>query len=102
MSEPSAELTAIVRSRVRELRSKPFPELAALPVREVRKIDIAGKRGDLNTYRVNHSPDELLIVVQAYRANFLGFGEQLHAEGFVVSSAGKTTDATEQLLEDYV
>jgi hypothetical protein len=97
----TAEMAARVRSRIGELRAKSFDELAALPERETRNIDLSGKSASLSTYRVSRSSDELLIVVQVYRARFLGLSEQLRAEGFLVSSAGEVTEAPEQLLWDY-
>jgi hypothetical protein len=95
-------MVASVRSRIGELRAKSFGELAALPERETRRIEVSGKSASLDTYRIYRSSDELLIVVQAYRARFFGLSEQIRAEGFLASSNGETAEAPEPLLRDYL
>jgi hypothetical protein len=97
----TAEMIATVRSRIGDLRAKSFSELAALPERETRSIDVSGKAASLSTYRISRSSDELLIVVQVYRSRFLGLSEQIRAEGFIASSTGEITQAPEQLLWDH-
>jgi hypothetical protein len=98
----TAQMIAKVRSRIGELRAKSYRELAGLPERETRNIDVSGKSAALNTYRISRSSDEVLIVVQIYRARFFGLSEEIHVEGFLASSTGKTAEAPEQLLADYV
>jgi hypothetical protein len=95
------QMVASVQSRVAELRNLSFSEIQALPESETSELEMLGKRIRLSVYRASKSPDRTLVVAQAFRDRWFGISAEIRAAGFVISSTGEKSEASEEMLWDY-
>jgi hypothetical protein len=97
----TSEMNSIVRSRIRDLRSRSFTELGLLPEAETTQLKIGGESVSLSVYRGPHTENGLLIVVQALRDRYWGISTEIQVEGFIARSSGEMAEAAEEALWDF-
>jgi hypothetical protein len=96
------EIESLVRARLAALRSKPFGELQALPEVHTDQVLVHEKPVNFSVFREAQESGRVLIAVQAFRKTLGGMSTQICVEGFLAAPSGELTEATEELLWDYM
>jgi len=92
-------MSELIERRLRELKQKPFTELARLPQYQGEKGTDGGKTVIVAVWKDTIDEHRLRIVVQTYRHWFLGIGS-MNARGFKIDDNGNISDlATKEIYE---
>ena len=95
------DLRAVIDLRLRELKEKPFDELARLPSCCGEETKVGNKEVTVTVWKDEIASDNLRIVVQAYRHHFLGIGT-IDAKGFHIDRSGILTDVEEPEIFEFI
>lgn len=91
----------VIRSRLQDLKRRPFDEIAQLKDYQSERTRLEGKPLTLSVWKDAISDHELRVVVQAYRHWFLGIG-RMAAQGFVIDRSGSVRDLSNEELYDFI
>lgn len=98
-------MRSVIRSRLADLRQRPYEELKALPDWSSEEAVVEGVDSTITTYREATPPDPIRIVVQLATEpeRFLFFFRHCHvvAEGFEITAEGAVYDLPEEELYYY-